>query len=145
MLLQNREWRKGRKVYVGGNIGAPLLPLVEAMTTEDYAVVELSSFQLHTMKKSPDISVITNITPNHLDMHKSYEEYIDAKKNIMLMSHHDVVEGSDEWETDPFCAAEKDGYLYGRGTIDTKTPLFALQYVTTPLPLRIHSAFAPLG
>ena len=49
----------------------------------------------------------------------------NAKKNIMLMSHHDVVEGSDEWETDPFCAAEKDGYLYGRGTIDTKTPLFA--------------------
>ena len=49
----------------------------------------------------------------------------NAKKNIMFMSHHDVVEGSDEWETDPFCAAEKDGYLYGRGTIDTKTPLFA--------------------
>ena len=49
----------------------------------------------------------------------------NAKKNIMLMSHHDVVEGSDEWETDPFCAEEKDGYLYGRGTIDTKTPLFA--------------------
>ena len=49
----------------------------------------------------------------------------DAKKNIMLMSHHDVVEGSESWETDPFCATEKDGYLYGRGTIDTKTPLFA--------------------
>ncbi len=49
----------------------------------------------------------------------------NAKKNIMLMSHHDVVEGSDEWKTDPFCATEKDGYLYGRGTIDTKTPLFA--------------------
>lgn len=49
----------------------------------------------------------------------------NAKKNIMLMSHHDVVEGSDKWNTDPFCAVEKDGYLYGRGTIDTKTPLFA--------------------
>lgn len=49
----------------------------------------------------------------------------NAEKNIMLMSHHDVVEGSDTWETDPFRAAEKDGYLYGRGTIDTKTPLFA--------------------
>ena len=49
----------------------------------------------------------------------------DAKKNIMLMSHHDVVDGSESWETDPFCAIEKDGYLYGRGTIDTKTPLFA--------------------
>lgn len=49
----------------------------------------------------------------------------NAKRNIMLMSHHDVVEGSDAWDTDPFCATEKDGYLYGRGTIDTKTPLFA--------------------
>lgn len=48
-----------------------------------------------------------------------------ATKNILLMSHHDVVEGSDGWETDPFRATEKDGYLYGRGTIDTKTPLFA--------------------
>lgn len=49
----------------------------------------------------------------------------NAKKNILLMSHHDVVEGGDDWSTDPFVAAQKDGYLYGRGTIDTKTPLFA--------------------
>lgn len=49
----------------------------------------------------------------------------NAKKNVMLMSHHDVVEGNDEWATNPFEATEKDGYLYGRGTIDTKTPLFA--------------------
>lgn len=49
----------------------------------------------------------------------------NAKKNIMLMSHHDVVDGSDEWATNPFSATEKEGYLYGRGTIDTKTPLFA--------------------
>lgn len=49
----------------------------------------------------------------------------NAKKNIMLMSHHDVVDGDDEWQTEPFNATQKDGYLYGRGTIDTKTPLFA--------------------
>ncbi len=49
----------------------------------------------------------------------------NAKKNIMLMSHHDVVDGDEKWETNPFCAAEKDGSLFGRGTIDTKTPLFA--------------------
>ena len=49
----------------------------------------------------------------------------NATKNILLMSHHDVVEGSPQWKTDPFCATEKDGWLYGRGTIDTKTPLFA--------------------
>ena len=49
----------------------------------------------------------------------------NAKKNILLMSHHDVVDGGDGWNTDPFTATERDGYLYGRGTIDTKTPLFA--------------------
>ena len=49
----------------------------------------------------------------------------NARKNIMLMSHHDVVEGSPDWQTDPFAPVEKDGFLYGRGTIDTKTPLFA--------------------
>lgn len=49
----------------------------------------------------------------------------NAKKNIMLMSHHDVVDGGDDWESDPFCATVKDGAMYGRGTIDTKTPLFA--------------------
>ena len=50
---------------------------------------------------------------------------INAQKNILFMSHHDVVEGSDDWTTDSFTAVEKDGFLYGRGTIDTKTPLFA--------------------
>ena len=49
----------------------------------------------------------------------------NATKNVMLMSHHDVVDGGDGWSTDPFCATEREGYLYGRGTIDTKTPLFA--------------------
>ena len=48
----------------------------------------------------------------------------NAKKNLLLMSHHDVVDGDGSWTTDPFCATVKDGYLYGRGTIDTKTPLF---------------------
>ena len=52
-------------------------------------------------------------------------EGVNATKNIMLMSHHDVVDAGDGWDTDAFCATEKDGYLYGRGTIDTKTPLFA--------------------
>ena len=49
----------------------------------------------------------------------------NAVKNVMIMSHHDVVDGDDTWNTDPFCAVEKDGSLWGRGTIDTKTPLFA--------------------
>lgn len=72
------------KVFVGGNIGKPLLPELGKMKEDCFAVLELSSFQLHTMKRSPDISVITNISPNHLDYHKSMEEYIEAKKNIYL-------------------------------------------------------------
>jgi len=72
----------GKNVYVGGNIGNPLLTQADKMTADDYVVLELSSFQLHTMENSPERALITNITPNHLDMHKSYQEYIDAKCNI---------------------------------------------------------------
>lgn len=72
----------GKKCYLGGNIGIPLFTKIEEMDEETYVVLELSSFQLMTMKVSPKISVITNITPNHLDIHKSYDEYIEAKANI---------------------------------------------------------------
>ena len=72
------------KVFVGGNIGKPLLPELDKMSPETFAVVELSSFQLQTMKASPDISIITNISPNHLDYHRGMEEYIRAKENIFL-------------------------------------------------------------
>ena len=68
--------------YLGGNIGIPLFTKVADMKPEDYVVLELSSFQLMTMNISPDIAVVTNITPNHLDIHKSYEEYIQSKANI---------------------------------------------------------------
>ena len=71
------------KCFLGGNIGIPLFTEIEKMEEDDIVVLELSSFQLMTMKRSPDIAVITNITPNHLDIHKSYEEYIESKKNIL--------------------------------------------------------------
>lgn len=74
--------QSGKKCYLGGNIGFPLFTKVREMTPEDVVVLELSSFQLMDMQISPHIAVITNISPNHLDIHKSYEEYIDAKKNI---------------------------------------------------------------
>ncbi|NLJ30293.1 MAG: UDP-N-acetylmuramoyl-L-alanine--D-glutamate ligase [Clostridiales bacterium] len=74
----------GRTVHLGGNIGAPLLPRVEEIRPEDIVVAELSSFQLISMRRSPDIAVVTNVTPNHLDMHKDMREYVDAKKNILL-------------------------------------------------------------
>ncbi len=74
----------GKTVHLGGNIGKPLLPEIEKINDSDYAVVELSSFQLISMRKSPDVAVVTNIAPNHLDIHKDMEEYIESKKNIIL-------------------------------------------------------------
>ena len=71
-----------RHVYLGGNIGTPLLPLVRQMTERDFAVVELSSFQLKTMKQSPCRAVITNLSPNHLDWHTGMDEYVESKFNI---------------------------------------------------------------
>ena len=72
----------GYHTFVGGNIGKPLLPDADGMEPDDYAVLELSSFQLMTMDRSPEIAVVTNLAPNHLDVHKSMEEYITAKENI---------------------------------------------------------------
>lgn len=76
--------RSGKKVYKGGNIGKALMPLIEEISEDDVAVVELSSFQLISMRKSPDVAVITNIAPNHLDVHGTMKEYIDCKKNLIL-------------------------------------------------------------
>ena len=72
----------GKKVWLGGNIGTPLLPLTRQMKKDDFAVVELSSFQLMDMTRSPARAVVTNLAPNHLDVHKDMEEYVQAKKNI---------------------------------------------------------------
>ena len=72
----------GYNVYLGGNIGKPLLPDVSGMSAEDMAVVELSSFQLMSMKQSPNVAVFTNLSPNHLDYHHTMEEYTSAKLNI---------------------------------------------------------------
>ena len=72
----------GHTVHVGGNIGHPLLCEADGMLSTDFAVLELSSFQLMTMTRSPHIAVLTNLAPNHLDVHKSMEEYVWAKENI---------------------------------------------------------------
>ena len=74
----------GKTVHLGGNIGKPLLPEIESISADDYAVVELSSFQLISMRQSPDVAVVTNLAPNHLDIHKDMQEYIDSKRNIVL-------------------------------------------------------------
>lgn len=122
---------QGYKVYVGGNIGAPLLPYVCEMTPDDFAVLELSSFQLMTMKKSAEIAVVTNLSPNHLDWHRGMEEYILAKTNIFTHGENKTLvlnadnlptralsllpHGEVRWfsSTDPTCAAyEQSGDVY---------------------------------
>jgi UDP-N-acetylmuramoylalanine--D-glutamate ligase len=75
---------EGRTVHMGGNIGTPLLTRADKMRENDFAVVELSSFQLMTMRKSPWVAVVTNFTPNHLDVHRDMAEYAEAKRNIVL-------------------------------------------------------------
>lgn len=78
----------GNRVFLGGNIGTPLFDKIEEINSSDFVVVELSSFQLMDCNISPDIAVITNISPNHLDIHKDMEEYINSKKNIF--KHQDI-------------------------------------------------------
>ncbi len=75
---------EGKTVHKGGNIGRALLPIIEQVKETDVAVVELSSFQLISMRTSPDVAAVTNITPNHLNVHKDMQEYIDAKANLLL-------------------------------------------------------------
>ena len=79
----------GYTVHLGGNIGTPLFTKLSRIKPEDIVVLELSSFQLMGMQVSPNIAVITNITPNHLNIHKDYDEYIDAKKNIFKYQNED--------------------------------------------------------
>ena len=74
----------GKTVHLGGNIGRPLLPVIEDIDSDHAAVVELSSFQLTGMTKRPRVAVVTNVAPNHLDWHTDMQEYIDAKRNLVL-------------------------------------------------------------
>lgn len=83
-LISKMLEAEGKRVFVGGNIGKPLLPEIENITSDDFVVVELSSFQLISMRKSPDVAVVTNVAPNHLDVHKDMDEYVEAKKNVIL-------------------------------------------------------------
>ncbi len=123
----------GYTVHLGGNLGRALLPVAETMGAEDIAVVELSSFQLISMRQSPHIAVVTNVTPNHLDHHKDMQEYIDAKRNILLYQRpgdfavlgweNDVtramradVKGSLQWFTRKSVVAD-GGFLREDGTL----------------------------
>lgn len=81
-LIYNMLKNQGYRTWVGGNIGTPLFTKIEEMESNDKVVLELSSFQLMTMSVSPEVAVITNLSPNHLDIHKDMREYVDSKENI---------------------------------------------------------------
>lgn len=83
-LIARMLERSGKRVHLGGNLGRALLPVCDEISPDDVAVVELSSFQLISMRQSGDVSVITNVAPNHLDVHSDMQEYINAKKNIYM-------------------------------------------------------------
>ncbi len=147
-----------KHVFLGGNIGYPLLPEVEKMTENDIAVVELSSFQLHTMTMSPDISVVTNVSPNHLDYHVSMDEYIEAKKNIFLhernrrlvLKYTDDITRAMAQETRlntevVFFLSEngiydKDGIIYYKGN-----PLISISDILLPGRHNVENYMAAIG
>lgn len=112
----------GYNTYLGGNIGTPLFTKLEEMQPEDIVVLELSSFQLMGMEVSPNIAVITNITPNHLNIHKDFEEYIDAKKNIFkFQNENDILILNYDNEITKKCSKEANGkviFFSGKEKLD---------------------------
>ena len=81
----------GLRVHLGGNIGKPLLTEIPDFRPEDIAVLELSSFQLHSINIRPDVAVVTNVSPNHLDKHPDFDDYVDAKRRIFANQTKDDV------------------------------------------------------
>jgi len=90
-LIYKMLSKEGYKTWVGGNIGNPLFTHIEEINKADMVVLELSSFQLMTIRVSPEVAVVTNLSPNHLDMHKGMEEYIISKKNIFKFQSVDDI------------------------------------------------------
>lgn len=145
-LIHKMLTEAGYTTWLGGNIGNPLLTDTEKMKPEDWVILELSSFQLHTMQTSPEIAAVTNLSPNHLDYHKDYQEYIDAKKNIFL--HQDkngaVVLNADNPDSVPLAKEAKgivrlfsrqtkaDVYLDGDIIKRGETPVLNIKDIKIP-------------
>ena len=121
--------KAGYRCFIGGNIGVPIFTELEKIQPEDLMILELSSFQLMNMPVSPNISVVTNMFPDHLNIHKSFEEYKDAKKQVFLNQNNDgiLVLNKDNEITKNFAKEAKgnviffsskqmlkDGYVYDR-------------------------------
>lgn len=115
--------KSGKRVHLGGNIGRPLLPEIEDISPDDVAVVELSSFQLISMRKSPDTAAVTNIYPDHLNVHKDMAEYIGAKMNILLHqnAHSRSVLNMDNDDTNALSKHVRgDLYKFSRKSVPNK-------------------------
>ena len=123
-LISEMLKAEGYKVWLGGNIGTPLLPLVREMRETDMAVVELSSFQLMDMTRSPSRALVTNLAPNHLDVHKDMEEYVDAKKNIFRFQNENglLVLNADNEITSGFTGNGRTVFFsrQGQGYVDVR-------------------------
>ncbi len=117
LFLNEQKKREGASAFVGGNIGAPLLPRVSEMTKKDAAVLELSSFQLMGAETwcDADAVAITNITPNHLNWHTDMDEYIAAKRSIVGKSTKRVVLNADDAISSSFDFGQRD-YIYFSST-----------------------------
>ena len=105
---------QGFRVHLGGNIGHPLLCEVPDIHPDEFAVLELSSFQLHSMNARPHVAVITNISPNHLDKHRDYQDYIDAKRAIFLQQEAEdrLVLNLDDGQTGYYASAARSQISY---------------------------------
>ena len=117
----------GYNCFLGGNIGKPIFTQIKNMKPDDFVILEMSSFQLMDMDISPEVSLVTNIYPDHLNIHRSYEEYQEAKKNIfkhqnengiVVLNHDNDITRSFAKEANGkvifFSSKEKlqDGYIY---------------------------------
>ncbi len=112
-LIYNILKEEGYKTWVGGNIGTPLFTRIEEIEKDDRVVLELSSFQLMTINESPEIAIITNLSPNHLDMHKNLDEYIDAKRNIYkYQNESNLLVLNEDNETTRSIIGKEAGTLY---------------------------------
>ncbi len=119
-LISEMLKAQGYTVWLGGNIGTPLLPRCPQMQKNDYAVVELSSFQLMDMERSAHRAVITNLAPNHLDVHKDMQEYVEAKKNIYKFQKETdlLILNADNAITAPLQGVGKMRYFARQGKTD---------------------------
>ena len=110
----------GKTVWLGGNIGTPLLPVCDQIKRDDFAVVELSSFQLMDMRRSAHVAVVTNLAPNHLDVHKDMDEYVEAKKNIFCFQTNNdtLILNADNAITAGFVGKGKTRWFSRQGKTD---------------------------